>query len=71
MVSDAQIPSYRLSVRQSGAAGPLLHQPTQPAVEEEMASLQRVLPLCWGAEGLTAPELSGHCAPVIVTVCVL
>lgn len=63
--------SYQLAVRLSGADGPLLHQAAQLAVEEELSSLQRVLPLCWGAEGLTAAELSGHCAPVEVAVGVL
>lgn len=71
-VTDAEIPSYRLAVRLSVTDGPLLlHQPAQPAAEEELASLQCVLPLCWGAEGLTASELSGHCAPVVISVGVL
>lgn len=64
--------SHQLAGRLSGADGPLLlHQATQPAVEEELASLQRVLPLCWGVEGLAASELSGHSAAVVVAVGVL
>ena len=49
----------------------LLHQPTQSAVEEKLAPLQRVLLVSGRRQGLAAAELAGHSTAVIVAVGVL